>query len=77
MALVKYIWDARVISVNEHKTTIWKGGVGAAAIMEEVSSGWYVRVTESSAIHVGSEKPDLLPGDTVELTMIKKAMPPR
>lgn len=73
--VTRYKWVARVLSVQEHKATVWKGGVGDAAVMEEVSVGWFARVTESSAIFLGFEKPDIQPGDEVELTMTRRPRP--
>lgn len=72
---MRHEWEATVLSVTEHKVKKYVSGVGDAAVFEEVSAGWFVRVSESSAIGVGMTKPDLEPGDTVGLTMFKKVRP--
>lgn len=68
---MRHQWNATVVSVTEHKSKRYVSGVGDAAVFEEVSAGWFVRISESSAIGVGATRPDLKPGDTVLLTMEK------
>jgi len=68
---VRFAWTARVLSVEEKFRDVHISGTGPEAVMGKESLGWFVRISESSAIRVGTEKPGLQPGDTVKLTMEK------
>jgi hypothetical protein len=37
--------------------------------VKNVSVGWFVRVSESSAVFVGMEKPDIKEGDKMRLAL--------
>lgn len=64
--------SARVISVEERFETMrgYKNEAGEAAF-DKHSLGWFIRITESSAISVGHSKPDVGPGDELILTLEK------
>lgn len=66
---MRYIYFANVVSVTEHFETVSgrKNEQGQVDITHK-SLGWFVRVTESSAIHVGMEKPDIKVGDRIKIT---------
>ena len=74
---MRYVMNVTVISVEQ------KFANGAAVkgpddkwTVPQVNLGWFMRVTESSAIWLGNEKPDIKSGDTVRLTVEKVDAPP-
>lgn len=70
---VRFTFPAvKVLSVTERKTP------GSSIVVDdkyqpgpEVSLGWFVRWDESSAIFMGMEKPDIQPGDMLQLTAVR------
>lgn len=77
MKVVIYEWEHEVISVTEVKQKVnhrkvSKDGEQPKYEFDEVSIGWSVRTSESSAIGYFKNKPDLKVGDTVTMTMQKK-----
>lgn len=67
---------AEVLSVEERFETVrgYKDAAGQT-VLEKRSLGWYVRITESSAIRVSGVKPDLKPGDELIVTLEKVLSP--
>lgn len=63
---VRYIAKCTAISVEERFASSWDDATKAA---KQISLGWYVRVSESSAVFVGSEKPDIKTGDKLRLVL--------
>lgn len=61
-----------VISVEERFETL-KGyrTEKGEAVIEQRSIGWYVRISQSSAIFVGTEEPPFKKGDKINLTLEK------
>lgn len=64
--------SAIVLSVEERFRDIrgYKNEAGQTQIDRE-SLGWFIRISESSAIGVGSVRPDINPGDEIILTLEK------
>lgn len=61
----------RVISVEERFRVARGYKRGDETVLEQKSLGWFIRITESSAIGVGPNKPDVSPGDEIILTLEK------
>lgn len=72
MKTVVYEWEAEVLSVKEVMSRVNHRKEGEEYKFDEVSAGWSVRVSESSAIGMFKSKPDLKTGDTVVMTLTKK-----
>lgn len=70
---LRYVYEARVLSVEEKFETLPSvqdsGGKWSSPLR---SVGWFIRISEASAIGVGQEKPDIVPGDTMIITLQKK-----
>lgn len=64
--------SARVLSVEERFQTI-RGHLDAnkQTVLEQENLGWFIRITESSAIGVGPNKPDVQAGDEIIITLEK------
>jgi hypothetical protein len=72
MATVIARASAIVLSVEERFQTVSgrKNPDGGVDLVKE-SLGWFIRITESSAIRVGATKPDVKIGDEIILTLEK------
>lgn len=75
---MRYVYRTKVVSVYERTEVKSRatGAVNAAGLkvydLQTVHTGeWYVRISDSSAIYVGGERPDIAPGDHVCLTLEK------
>lgn len=68
---MRYVFTTKLVSVEEKFRTIRAKKVGDQVQEETESLGWFLRLSESSAICVGAEKPDLAAGDLVTLTIEK------
>lgn len=69
---VIYKFEAVVINVEEKFRTLRARKTASGEIEQDVESlGWFVRIAQSAAIGVGVDKPDILPGDKVQITMAK------
>ena len=70
--MILFRGKAEVLSIEERFETLrgYKGADGQTVI-DKNSLGWFVRITNSSAIRVGNTKPDIQPGDQVVLTLEK------
>lgn len=66
-----YTFGASVLSVVEKRTKVNWRQEGGKWTYDEVSEGWFVRITDSSAIFFGGEKPDLKVGDKLEISIRK------
>jgi hypothetical protein len=62
----RYVSKCVALSVEERYRSEWNE---AAKETKQVSVGWFVRVTESSAVYVGMEKPDIKEGDKMRLVL--------
>lgn len=78
----RYHFEGVVLSVEERTETVhsnWRRDPNDPtqtkniSDTEKVSQGYFVRFTDSSAIYFGMTKPDFSSGDTLEMTVIKKA----
>lgn len=65
--------SARVLSVEERFETVrgYKDPITGQTVTDRRSLGWFIRITESSAICVGRSKPDVAEGDELVLTLEK------
>lgn len=78
--IARYVFDARVISVYQEQITYARNtgevdpetGRDKWEKVTTTTGRWFVRISESSAICVGNEKPDIKEGDMVTMTMQKK-----
>lgn len=62
-----------VISVEERTETLrGRKDADGNAVLETRSLGWFIRISDSSAIGVGMEKPDVAVGDEIVLLLVKK-----
>lgn len=68
----KYVYLATVISVTEkfQDLPVVQDANKQWSVPKE-SLGWYIRISASAAISVGDEKPDLVPGDQIQITIEK------
>jgi hypothetical protein len=66
MANARYVSKCVALSVEERHRDEWDE---ASKGTKKVSVGWFVRVTESSAVYVGMEKPDIKEGDKMRLVL--------
>jgi hypothetical protein len=62
----RYVSKCVALSVEERFKSEWDE---AAKEVKKVSVGWFVRVSESSAVFVGMEKPDIKEGDKMRLAL--------
>lgn len=63
----------KVIELNEVFRKDYVSGHGPDAIFESVSRGWFVLLEGSyEALHLGFEKPNLAPGDEVEIIIRRR-----
>jgi hypothetical protein len=69
----RYAFTSTVISVDEKFHTNRVVMIEGKPQEEKESLGWFVRITESSAICVGGERPDIKKGDKVKITLEKVA----
>ena len=64
----------RVARIDERFKTVHVSGVGASAVMQEVSLGWYVQFDRSQeALFCGAEKPPIEVGDEYEIKFINRS----
>ena len=69
---MKITLPCKVHSVEERFQTKYVRGVGASALFEQVSIGWFVILEDSHlAIRVGFDKPDLKRNDEIDLSITK------
>lgn len=66
----RLVIPATIAKVEERFTTHWVSGIGADAITEQRSTGWWV-VIDQIALFVGPEKPDFAQGELVKLCIEK------
>lgn len=68
-----YVFHTSVISVTERKEQYnhRRNPDDNSTLYDIRSLGWFVRITESSAIFFGMEKPELEPGDKIKITIEK------
>lgn len=78
----RYHFEATVLNVEERNQTEhsnWRRDPNDPtrtkniSDSKQVSLGWFVRFTDSSAMYFGMDKPDFGKGDTIQITAIKKA----
>lgn len=70
---MKYKFESEVSQVTERFKSVYQHGVGKEAVFTSVSVGWYVHLRDSyESFFVGYEKPNLLEGDIVTITIEKK-----
>jgi hypothetical protein len=68
---MRYVFNTKVISVENRKRTARGRLVDGKTVLDEESLGWFVRFSESSAICVGTDQPPFVAGDTIKITMEK------
>lgn len=69
--MTRYVFETNVINVEEKFCTVRGRMVDGQKVVDTESMGWFIRLTESSAICVGSEKPNIVAGDKVRFTLEK------
>ena len=62
-------FSSAVLSLEERMARHHLRGVGEAAVFEEVSLGWWVRVAGSSSLYMGGTRPSLSVGDLITLAI--------
>ena len=68
----KIVFHSKVVDVRERKIDRYISGIGDEAIFTEIGRGWFVLLDGShEALHVGMEKPELVKGDRVKITLEK------
>lgn len=69
---MRYVINSKVANIEEHKVPCYISGFGDTALFHEVSRGWFLYLEGShEALHVGMEKPELVKGDRVRITLEK------
>jgi hypothetical protein len=77
----RYHFEGIVLSVEERHDTVhsnWRRDPNDPtqtkniSDTKNVSQGWFVRFTDSSAMFFGMQKPDFVKGDTLQMTVVKK-----
>ena len=69
---IAYIMRTRVNEVNEVHRQEHVSGAGPEAVFRSVSRGWFLLLEGSyEALHVGFDKPELEPGDEIEIVIRK------
>lgn len=74
MKTIVYEWEAEVLSVVEVKEKVNHRKEGEEYKFDEVSIGWSIRISDSSAVGMFKNKPALNVGDTVTMTLTKKVV---
>jgi hypothetical protein len=70
---MKYKFISIVSQVTERFKSVYQHGVGKDAVFTNESLGWYVHLRDSyESFYVGREKPDLLEGNLVSITIEKQ-----
>lgn len=70
MCGVRYVIPTKIVDVEEHFVPTYISGIGADALFENRSKGWFIYLEGSyEAIHVGKDKPELVKGDRVKITI--------
>ena len=64
-----YKFPVKVTSVFERKLSKHERGAGKEAIFSTASAGWYIGLEGLASIHVGAEKPEFEPGETIYLKL--------
>jgi hypothetical protein len=79
---IRYNFEVQVISVEErfeeHRVNPHPDPADPSKTVYDVqktSLGWFVRISDSSAMYFGMTKPDFGKGDTLEMTAMKKKVP--
>lgn len=68
----RFVILSSVSAIEDHKQQVYVSGAGESAVFSETSLGWFLYLAGShEAIHVGMEKPDLLVGDKMKITIEK------
>lgn len=69
---------ARVVTICEHFTRRHVSGVGASAVMEDVSRGWFLSLSGSyESLWVGDARPEgITVGDCVRVSLERVEEPP-
>jgi hypothetical protein len=70
---VSYTFTAPVLGVEEKFAPQWTTGKNETGewLYATRSLGWFVRITSEMSIRVGPERPDIVAGDVVLLTLEK------
>lgn len=71
--MTSYVIRTKVLEVKEVFRKEHVSGAGPDAVFHDVSRGWFVLLEDSyEALHVGFEKPGLVPGDPIEIIIRKR-----
>ena len=71
-AKIRYIFVSCITSIEEHIVPCYISGIGDDAKFQDISKGWFLYLEGShEALHVGMEKPELVKGDRVKITLEK------
>lgn len=72
MTSTRYTIPTRAVDVFEKTDRVYASGLGDKANFVEVSRGWFVLLEGSwEALYLGPEKPGLVAGDKVKITLEK------
>lgn len=69
----RFVMLGTVSRVEERFAKRWVKGLGAEAVFDQISEGWYVQLKEApmSIVYLGSTDPQLKEGDRVRMTLEK------
>lgn len=73
--MTSFRFPVTITSTFERKVQKHLGGAGQQAVFSTDSAGWYVRLDDYIALHVGAAKPNIADGTEYELILRPKPDP--
>lgn len=67
--MTRFVYKARCTNVHELKKRKYISGSGADAVFGTENAGWYITVGGEICLYVGMEKPDVVVGQELILTL--------